>query len=77
MLKLTMAIAPAMIPTHSGVLRERSDRGKTGLMATLNSTYTKATKKTTNAAAMVREKLSSRNGTGLALRERSWRRAPI
>jgi hypothetical protein len=26
---------------------------------------------------MVREKLSSRNGTGLALRERSWRRAPI
>jgi hypothetical protein len=47
------------------------------LTATLNSTYTKATKKTTNAAAMVREKLSSRNGTGLALRERSWRRAPI
>lgn len=52
MLKLTMAITPAIIPTHRGVLRVKRVSGSTGLLATLSSTKTKMTKKTGKMTAM-------------------------
>jgi hypothetical protein len=42
MLKLTIAMTPDMIPTHSGVRFDKSESGKTGRVATRNSTKMKA-----------------------------------
>lgn len=52
MLKLTMAITPAIIPTHKGVLRVKRERGSTGLLATLSSTKIKMRKKTGKMTAI-------------------------
>jgi hypothetical protein len=77
MLKLTIAITPAMIPTQRGVRRVSKESGRTGIGATRNSTYTKAIKKRGNVTAIAILKGSRENASVDPIRDNNWSKAPI